>query len=805
MIPDLSFMIRATNMSGAAFAGVQSDLRKTDGMMATVAQRATRMGRNMRNVGLGMSASITAPMMLMFRDSLRLFDIQAQAQAQVVAGVQSTSGAAGLAADEIFRMASEMQRLTRFGDEDILGNVSSQLLTFTNITGPEFERAQMAVLDMAARRGDSLLSTSTRLGKALQDPIKGLTALRLAGVDFTEEQKNMITSMVDMGDVTGAQGVILDELSRQYGGSAIAAVQAGTGFVDQAVNSWGDLKEVIGEALVPLIKPLAGIIWDIVDGFNALTPEQQKSIVKWGAIATVMGPVVAVAGLAVIGVGALGGALMTLGAIATGVLGPLGLLAVGVAAFGPDLVKGWQQAVDGIEMKTEGLLGQISGMGQIAKNMLDGNWAAAWEGAKDNMAGSANIIGNIVGSIGAGIGNMALGVLAVFQGDWNAALDYGGKVMGNLKQIVVDFIGDANFDAVTTMVGNLWAALVELKDKGLAAVEAFVTGITGWISDSWIGQTFGAVTGAIREAISAFTEFAGLSSPQITMPPVAPPGFLPYRDVTGGSQVPFDYSSILDGTRAAGGPVEAGGAYLVGEEGAEIFVAKQSGTIIPNSQLGSVQGMTRSVSAWFQAMFASIGPMTDANLGGIMRKFAEMSGSVVGTVGEMANSANQIFDSMGQTISANFFSWLQQGQITMNSFRSMLASTWDSISGSALSSALQPVQKGFGDAISGMLSGLFGGMGVGASPNANGAVVMGPAYFPSRGGMSSMSEAGPEAIMPLERGRDGRLGIRASGGSSGAPHVSFDVTINNAGPNTTVDIRPSRRQAALAARGFAGA
>ena len=170
----------------------------------------------------------------------------------------------------------------------------------------------------------------------------------------------------------------------------------------------------------------------------------------------------------------------------------------------------------------------------------------------------------------------------------------------------------------------------------------------------------------------------------------------------------------------------------------------------------------------------------------------------------MANSANQIFDNIGQTISANLFSWLREGEITMNSFRSMVASTWSSISNSALNSALQPVQQGLGNAISGLLGGFFGGMTGSVSPNANGAVVMGPAYFPTRGGMASMSESGPEAIMPLERGRDGRLGIRAGGGG-GQPHVSFDVTINSADPDTTVDIRPSRRQAAQAARGFAGA
>ncbi len=51
-------------------------------------------------------------------------------------------------------------------------------------------------------------------------------------------------------------------------------------------------------------------------------------------------------------------------------------------------------------------------------------------------------------------------------------------------------------------------------------------------------------------------------------------------------------------------------------------------------------------------------------------------------------------------------------------------------------------------------------------PFANGGVVSGPVNFPMRGGLGLMGEAGPEAIMPLARGADGKLGVRSAGGGS---------------------------------------
>lgn len=118
-----------------------------------------------------------------------------------------------------------------------------------------------------------------------------------------------------------------------------------------------------------------------------------------------------------------------------------------------------------------------------------------------------------------------------------------------------------------------------------------------------------------------------------------------------------------------------------------------------------------------------------------------------------------------------------------------LASVGKSLSSSVLASALAPVQGAVSSAVGGgvqsLLSGLLpfakGGVFSGGrvAAFARGGVVDGPTHFPMRSGLGLMGEAGPEAIVPLARGADGKLGIRG-GGSSGAVHVTMNISTPDA-------------------------
>lgn len=99
--------------------------------------------------------------------------------------------------------------------------------------------------------------------------------------------------------------------------------------------------------------------------------------------------------------------------------------------------------------------------------------------------------------------------------------------------------------------------------------------------------------------------------------------------------------------------------------------------------------------------------------------------------------------------------------------------------------AITPVTNHFGGLIANSISGLFGGSSLfekGGSfsqgrvmPFANGGIVSGPTTFPMRGGTGLMGEAGPEAIMPLTRGMNGRLGVEMNGGASPV-NITMNIT-----------------------------
>lgn len=200
-------------------------------------------------------------------ESVKAFDESAKAQTKVSQAIKQTGGVAGKTSEELFKVAEGLQKITIFDDDKILNEVTAQLLTFTNVAGEQFDRAQVAALDLATVLGGDLQSVSIQLGKALNDPVKGLTALQRSGVSFTASQKEVIKSMVATGDIAGAQTLILDELNRQYGGQAEAAAKSGAGRLQQLANEWGNFKEVIGEGLRNALDSILnsfGDLWDVL-------------------------------------------------------------------------------------------------------------------------------------------------------------------------------------------------------------------------------------------------------------------------------------------------------------------------------------------------------------------------------------------------------------------------------------------------------------------------------------------------------------------------------------------------------------
>lgn len=184
--------------------------------------------------------------------------------AQTQAVVESTGMAANLTAGEMADLAKDLSAtsgMSIFSDDAILG-AENVLATFTNIEGRNFGLATSSILDMSQALGMDLNSAAMQVGKALNDPVNGLSALSRSGIQFTEDQKAMIKAMVETGNTAGAQEIMLAELNRQFGGSAAAAVDTYAGQQVVLKEKFADVQQTLGEALMPILMQFGGFMAD---------------------------------------------------------------------------------------------------------------------------------------------------------------------------------------------------------------------------------------------------------------------------------------------------------------------------------------------------------------------------------------------------------------------------------------------------------------------------------------------------------------------------------------------------------------
>ena len=174
--------------------------------------------------------------------------VQEKAVALVESQLRATGNVIGLSGSQIQAYASELQHLTGVGDELILQQ-AAVLLRFKSISKDAFPGAMKAALNLSTVLGQDLNSIVLQLGKALDDPIRGLTALQRSGTIFSEKQKKVITALVETGQKAEAQRLILAELESQYGGAAEAARQTLPGALRALGSEFGDIMEEIGALL----------------------------------------------------------------------------------------------------------------------------------------------------------------------------------------------------------------------------------------------------------------------------------------------------------------------------------------------------------------------------------------------------------------------------------------------------------------------------------------------------------------------------------------------------------------------------
>lgn len=199
------------------------------------------------------------------------------------------------ATKRIKELANQIARKTGI-DQNQIKQAQATLLTFGEIAktagdvGSSFDRATQASIDLAAAGFGTAETNAVQLGKALNDPITGLSALTRSGVTFTEEQKNLIASLVESGNTLEAQNMILEAIEQQVGGTAEATANSS----DKMQVAFSQLQEKLGQKLLPVFERLTNWVIDTLvpaleTAYNKVVPAFQDA---WQSLSDTLGPII---------------------------------------------------------------------------------------------------------------------------------------------------------------------------------------------------------------------------------------------------------------------------------------------------------------------------------------------------------------------------------------------------------------------------------------------------------------------------------------------------------------------------------
>jgi phage-related minor tail protein len=445
-------------------------------------------------------------------------------------------------------------------DDDVIKTAQAKLLTFKNLAssagemGGMFDRATAVSADMAAVFGGDASSNAVLLGKALNDPVKGLASLSRVGVQFTEDQKELIKGMVESGDVAGAQTLIMKELETQVGGTAEASATAG----EIMKAKFDDAVQSLGTTLMPVFEGIVGFIADTFVPAMENGAAGVKAFLGWfGDNQGWLVPVLSGIGGALLGlatyttamgiaasIAAAGGLPAIIGATwawtAALLANPITWIILGIGAL--------VAAIVALAMNWEAVTAWVHEVwGSFVSWLTDGlnSLASWWDGL---WSGIATALYDTWTSITTWFESAVSAVLTWFRNNW---------------QNILGFITGPIGMAISWISGN-WAEIVDFFESALK-------NIGKWFSDTFegIGEVvrtiFGNIVGFVKAPLNAIisainSAIRGINSLKIDVPDWVPG--------IGGQKWGFSIPTIP--ALAKGGFVTSPTTALIGEKGPEV-------------------------------------------------------------------------------------------------------------------------------------------------------------------------------------------------------------------------------------------
>jgi hypothetical protein len=510
-------------------ASFQRGVTHADKQTKALGKRLEGFGTSVGKVGAAMSVGITLPFAALMKTAIPAAIESRNALGQVEAALKSMGPVAQRTSEQLQGQARALQALSTFDDDDILTKVTANLLTFGNVSGEVFDRAQRAIVDISARMGTDLQASAIMVGKALNDPAKGLAALRRVGIQFTAQQQEQIKAMAAAGNAAGAQAIMLKELERQFGGAAAAAQAANPG--DAARDAWHDFQETVGDVALNVLPPLTTALTGVLNAFNKLSPQVQTVAVGAVAVAAALGPVTTLAGGLIIGLGKLAPLLVSLGASLLGAGSAAGTVTTFMAGLGAVLLpiaaaagaaylawKNWDtiwpilQKVGKAIWDAVGptVMGAVQGISQAASDLFNGPFGSLLKMVLAQLADFGKVMAYVFGPVILAairglvqlvaetfktIVNILNTVAAFLSGDFSGAWEgakatVGGVISGIGRIFEAVFPGAIAwlrrlYEGAKTWLVDKMTALVELVLQPIRQIEAGFK----WLWDRVVGHS----------------------------------------------------------------------------------------------------------------------------------------------------------------------------------------------------------------------------------------------------------------------------------------------------------------------------
>ena len=267
--------------------GATKAFRSVDDAAENTGSKLAQLGSKISPAVAAASAAVVAGVGFAMKSAFDAATESALVARETERVIQTTGASAWTTADQIGDLSSSISNLTGKDDELIQSN-ANLLLTFAKVRNEVgegndiFDRAVGLSLDLSVALGTDASSASIQLGKALNDPVKGITALSRAGVSFTADQKEQIKTLVATGDILGAQKVILEELGNQFGGAAEAAKTP----IESLKTKLDNLAEDVGTQIMPAIGAIADVVGGVVEAFGALPDPVKNAVLIVGGVGT---------------------------------------------------------------------------------------------------------------------------------------------------------------------------------------------------------------------------------------------------------------------------------------------------------------------------------------------------------------------------------------------------------------------------------------------------------------------------------------------------------------------------------------